>query len=98
MELQTDNTNNGDRLLGFIESVAGDSHVRVEENLGDGYVRLRSSEAERRQAKHDIRFVEDIVIELLRNARDAHARSVFVATAREGANRVTGPSGLRFFA
>jgi hypothetical protein len=44
-------------------------------------------EAERRQAKHDIRSFEDIVIELLRNARDAHAQRIFVATTREGAIR-----------
>lgn len=76
-----------DALLGFIESVAGDSHVRVEENLGDGFVRLRSSEAERRQAKHDIRCIEDVVIELLRNARDAGAENIFLATTRDGSVR-----------
>lgn len=81
------NENKNDDLLGFIESVAGDSHVRVEENLGDGYVRLRSSEAERRQAKHDIRSVEDIVIELLRNSRDAGATDIFLATTRDAETR-----------
>ena len=55
----------------------------MEESLGHGYVRLRVAEAERRQAKHDIRCVEDVVIELLRNARDAGARHLFVATWRE---------------
>lgn len=75
-------------LLGFVESVAGDSHVRVEENLGDGYVRLRSSEAERRQAKQDIRCVEDVVIEAMRNARDSGAGNIFVATIRDGDDRV----------
>lgn len=75
-------------LLGFVESVAGDSHVRVEEDLGDGYVRLRSSEAERRQAQQDIRCVEDVVIESLRNARDAGAGNIFVATTRDGDDRV----------
>ena len=49
-------------LLGFIEEVSGDQHLRVEEDYGQGFVRLRSAEAERRQAKHDIRCVEDIVI------------------------------------
>ncbi len=83
-----DNKQSNERLLGFIESVAGDSHVRVEENLGDGYVRLRSSEAERRQAKQDIRCVEDVVVEALRNARDAGARNIFVATTRDGDDRV----------
>lgn len=79
--------NSSSSLLGFIQSVAGESHVRVEENLGNGYVRLRSSEAERRQAKHDIRCVEDIIIELLRNSRDAQATSIFLATNKEGEER-----------
>ncbi|MDR1015762.1 MAG: ATP-binding protein [Coriobacteriales bacterium] len=73
-----------DRLIDFIEQVSGGSHLRVEEDLGGGFVRLRSEEAERRQAKHDIRQVEDIVIELLRNARDAKAASVYLATTKEG--------------
>ena len=76
-----------DPLIGFVTAVSGDGYLKVEETLGDGYVRLRVSEAERRQAKHDIRSVEDVVIELLRNARDAHAQRVFVATAREGTIR-----------
>lgn len=70
-------------LADFISSVSGDDQLAVEENLGDGFVRLRTAEAERRQAKHDIRSVEDIVIEMLRNARDAHARSIYVATVRD---------------
>lgn len=74
-------------LIDFIESVSGGAHLRVEENLGNGFVRLRISEAERRQAKHDIRCVEDIVIELLRNARDANASSIFIATTKEGSVR-----------
>lgn len=74
-------------LEAFIENVSGESHLRVEADLGDGFVRLRSAEAERRQAAHDIRSTEDIVIEMLRNARDAHAKSVFVAVSREGACR-----------
>ena len=74
-------------LEAFIESVSGDSHLRVEADLGDGFVRLRSAEAERRQAAHDIRSTEDIVIEMLRNARDAHAKSIFLAVSREGQRR-----------
>ncbi|MDR2491936.1 MAG: ATP-binding protein [Coriobacteriales bacterium] len=70
-------------LIDFIEEVSGEVHLRVEENLGDGFVRLRSAEAERRQAKHDIRSVEDIVIEMLRNARDAQAEHIFIATTRD---------------
>ncbi len=73
-----------DDLLDFVSSVSGDSYLKVEENLGDGYVRLNTSEAERRQAKHDIRSVEDIVVELLRNSRDAHAQRIFIASGREG--------------
>ena len=71
----------------FIEDVCGDSRLRVEADLGDGFVRLRSAEAERRQAAHDIRSTEDIVIEMLRNARDAHASSIFMAATREERRR-----------
>ena len=74
-------------LAAFIEQVTGDSHLRVEEDLGDGFVRLRTAEAERRQARHDIRSSEDVVIELLRNSRDAHARNIFVATSKEADTR-----------
>jgi hypothetical protein len=73
-----------DDLLNFVTSVSGDSFLKVEENLGDGYVRLKVSEAERRQAKHDIRSSEDVVVELLRNSRDAHAERIFLAYSREG--------------
>jgi hypothetical protein len=73
-----------DSLLGFVSSVSGDQYVKVEETLGDGFVRLKVSEAERRQAKHDIRTFEDVVVELLRNSRDAHARRIYVASSREG--------------
>lgn len=75
-------------LSDFIENVTGESHLRVEADLGDGFVRLLSSEAERRQAKHDIRSTEDIVIEMLRNARDAGAHLIFLATARDGVKRL----------
>ncbi len=74
-------------LISFITSVTGESNLRVEENLGAGYVRLRVSEAERRQAKHDIRRVEDIVIEMLRNARDAGAGSVYLALSKTETRR-----------
>jgi hypothetical protein len=76
-----------DDLLNFVTSVSGETYLKVEETLGDGYVRLRVSEAERRQAKHDIRSVEDIVVELLRNSRDAHAQRIFLASGREGERR-----------
>lgn len=71
-------------LADFVHAVSGDEHLTVEENLGDGFVRLKTAEAERRQAKHDIRAVEDIVVEMLRNSRDAHARNIYLAVSREG--------------
>ena len=67
-------------LASFVEQVCDESHLRVEADLGDGFVRLRSDEAQRRQAAQDIRHSEDVVIELLRNARDAHAKNIFLAT------------------
>ena len=76
-----------DSLLNFVSAVSGEAYLKVEETLGDGYVRLRVSEAERRQAKHDIRSVEDAIVELLRNSRDAHARRIFLANGREGDRR-----------
>jgi hypothetical protein len=75
-------------LTHFVEEVCGDSRLRVETDLGDGFVRLRTSEAERRQAAQDIRCNEDIVIELLRNARDAGAHHIFVATQHVGEKRL----------
>ena len=75
--------NDANELISFIASMSGEGNLRVEENLGEGYVRLRVSEAERRQAKHDIQHVEDIVIEMLRNARDAGATKIYLATTKE---------------
>ena len=74
-------------LKSFVAEVTGTSHLRVEDDLGDGYVRLLSAEAERRQAKHDIRSTEDIVIEMLRNSRDAGATRIYCAVSREGSVR-----------
>lgn len=74
-------------LANFVESLSGESHLRVQDDLGDGFVRLRAAEAQRRQAQQDIRCVEDVVLELLRNARDAHCRSLFVASWKEGSKR-----------
>lgn len=74
-------------MYDFVASVSGEAFLRVEENLGDGFVRLRVSEAEKRQAKHDIRSVEDIAIELLRNSRDAGASVIHIATSRDGDER-----------
>ncbi len=75
-------------LIDFVSSVSGETYLKVEESFGDGFVRLRTSEAERRQAKHDIRSFEDIVVELLRNARDAHAQRIFIATTRDAHRRI----------
>lgn len=74
-------------LRSFIERIDGDDHLRVEQDLGHGFVKLRSSEAERRQAAQDIRSSEDVVLELLRNSRDAHARHIFIATQQEAGKR-----------
>ena len=70
-------------LESFIKEITGDSHLRVQDDLGDGYVRLKAAEAQRRQAKQDIRSFEDIVIEMLRNSRDAQASVIFIATWKE---------------
>lgn len=69
-------------LSQFLDEVCKDSRLRVEEDLGCGFVRLKSAEAERRQAAQDIRCVEDALIEMLRNSRDAGAKNIFVATCK----------------
>ncbi len=71
-----------EELIAFIDEVASGPVRGVEERFGEGFVRLEVREAERRQALHDIRWVEDALIELLRNSRDAHAAHIFVATWR----------------
>lgn len=48
-------------------------------DLGSGFARLTGSEAPRR-APSRISSVEDVLLELLRNARDAGAKNVFVAS------------------
>ncbi len=70
-------------LRSFVENITGNDIFKIDEDLGNGYVRLKVSEAEKRQAKHDIRYIEDILIELLRNARDAMAEKIFVASHRD---------------
>jgi hypothetical protein len=72
-----------DELVDFVSSITGQALLRIEEKLPHGYVRLKVAEAERRQAQHDIRSVEDIVIELVRNSRDAGARIVLVGFQKE---------------
>lgn len=51
------------------------------EPLGGGFYRLKISEAEKRQAKHDIKWVEDALLELLRNSRDAKSTHIAVAAS-----------------
>ncbi|OQA21641.1 MAG: DNA mismatch repair protein [Actinobacteria bacterium ADurb.Bin346] len=65
--------------------ISGD--FKIEEDLGNGFVKLKISEAERRQALQDIHCVEDIVVELLRNSRDAGSTKVYVATKKAADKR-----------
>jgi hypothetical protein len=58
------------------------NNLRVEEDLGNGFVRLKISESDRRQALQDIKSVEDVVIEFLRNSRDASARNIYIASKK----------------
>lgn len=74
-------------LHDFVTGIVGEDSLRVEEDLGCGYVRIKSSEAERRQAIQDIRSSEDIVLEMLRNARDAGAKNIFLAFGKVGRMR-----------
>lgn len=74
-------------LSDFIEHTIGDEQLRIDEDFGQGYVRLKSSEAQRRQAAQDIRSSEDVLIELLRNSRDAGAKNIFIATNRSDEER-----------
>ena len=80
----SEDNNEENNLLSFVSTLSGGDVLRVEESLGSGFVRLRVAEAERRQAKQDIQCVEDAVIEMLRNARDAGCERIFVASSREG--------------
>ena len=70
-------------VIDFVSRVTDAARLRIEENLPHGFVRLKVAEAERRQAQHDIRSVEDIVTELVRNSRDAGATRVLVAFQKE---------------
>lgn len=79
----TQNNDSEQTLSCFVEEVCGESRFRVDEDFGGGFVRLKSSEAERRQAAQDIRSSEDIVLELLRNARDAGASRIYLAVQKD---------------
>lgn len=72
-------------VIDFVSSITDTARLRIEENLPHGFVRLKVAEAERRQAQHDIRLVEDIVTELARNSRDAGSRRVLVGFQKEQA-------------
>ncbi len=76
-------TTESKKLLKFVTGLAGDRFLRVEEEIGHGYFVLNTTEAQRRQAKHDIRSVEDIVVELVRNSRDAGAQNIYIATKKD---------------
>ena len=73
--------NNTD-LNKFLEQLNINDFLSVEEDLGNGFVRLKISEAERRQALQDINCVEDIIVELLRNSRDAGSENIFIGTKK----------------
>lgn len=75
-------------LKDFVSRIDRDHHLRVEADLGEGFVRLESSEAQRRQAAQDIRCSEDIVLELLRNSIDSGAQHIFIATGKENDHRL----------
>ncbi len=79
--MQNNIKNNYD-LNKFINDLDLKNDLNIEEDLGNGFVRLKISEAERRQALQDIKSVEDIIIELLRNSRDAKSKNIFIATKK----------------
>jgi hypothetical protein len=79
--------NNSD-INKFLSELDLENVLNVEEDLGEGFVKLRISEAERRQALQDIKSVEDIVIELLRNSRDAKAKNIFLGTKKNDHKRI----------
>lgn len=79
--------NNNTDLTKFLSDLDIKDKLNIEEDLGNGYVKLKISEAERRQALQDIHTVEDIIIELLRNSRDASSKNIFIGTKKIGDNR-----------
>jgi hypothetical protein len=79
--------NNSADLTRFLSDLDIKDKLNIEEDLGNGYVKLKISEAERRQALQDIHTVEDIIIELLRNSRDASSKNIYIGTKKIGDNR-----------
>ncbi|MBM3705132.1 MAG: ATP-binding protein [Actinobacteria bacterium] len=66
----------------FLSELNIKNSLKIEEDLGSGFVRLKISEAERRQALQDIKTVEEIAVEFLRNSRDSSAGNIFIATKK----------------
>ncbi|MQY74029.1 MAG: ATP-binding protein [Actinobacteria bacterium] len=76
------NMQNSSDIKRFLSELKIKDSLNIEEDLGDGYVKLKISEAERRQALQDINCVEDIIVELLRNSRDAGSKNIFIGTKK----------------
>jgi len=76
-------TEEPDKLLAFVTNLTGEQVLKIEQDLGSGYYKLNITEAERRQARHDIRSIEDVVVELVRNSRDADASRIYIASAKD---------------
>jgi len=79
--------NNNADLTRFLSDLDIKDKLNIEEDLGNGYIKLKISEAERRQALQDIHTVEDIIIELLRNSRDASSKNILIGTKKIGETR-----------
>jgi len=75
--------NNSEKLIDFVTDLVGEEVLKIDEDLGSGFFRLQSNEAERRQALQDIKNVEDCLVELLRNSRDAGSSRIFVSINRD---------------
>jgi hypothetical protein len=73
---------NSSDLEKFLDELNIKDSLNIEEDLGYGYVKLKISEAERRQALQDINCVEDVIVELLRNSRDAGSKNVYIGTRK----------------
>lgn len=74
-------SNNNSEDIAFYKRFSTFSESLIEKDLGSGFFKLGIQEAEKRQAKHDIRWVEDALLELLRNSRDAKATAIAVGTS-----------------
>ena len=76
-------TDDGDKIIDFISSLESKKFLKIEKDLGEGFFRLNTSEAQKRQARHDIKCVQDCVVEMLRNSRDAGAKKIFISSAKK---------------